>query len=44
MIGDDDTLGSLYFDQLFPMGVEAMLEGVDLVRMATHQRSPRTTR
>jgi len=31
-IGDDDTLGSLYFNHLFPMGVEAMLEGVDLVR------------
>ena len=31
-ISDDDTLGSLYFDQLFPLGVEAMLESVDLVR------------
>jgi len=31
-ISDDDTLGSLYFNQLFPLGVEAMLEGVDLVR------------
>jgi methionyl-tRNA formyltransferase len=31
-IGDDDTLGSLYFNHLFPMGVEAMLESVDLVR------------
>ena len=31
-IKDEDTLGSLYFDSLFPMGVEAMLEGVDLVR------------
>ncbi|MEM7404503.1 MAG: methionyl-tRNA formyltransferase [Pseudomonadota bacterium] len=31
-ITDDDTLGSLYFDKLFPMGVEAMLESVDLVR------------
>ena len=28
----DDTLGSLYFDSLFPMGVAAMLEGVDLVK------------
>jgi methionyl-tRNA formyltransferase len=27
-----DTLGSIYFDQLFPMGVAAMLEGVDLVK------------
>ena len=31
-ITDDDTLGSLYFDRLFPLGVEAMLESVDLVR------------
>jgi methionyl-tRNA formyltransferase len=31
-ISDDDTLGSLYFNHLFPMGVEAMLESVDLVR------------
>jgi methionyl-tRNA formyltransferase len=30
-IGDNDTLGSLYFDKLFPMGVDAMLEGMDLV-------------
>lgn len=28
----DDTLGSVYFDKLFPMGVEAMMESVDLVR------------
>jgi methionyl-tRNA formyltransferase len=31
-ITDDDTLGSVYFDKLFPLGVEAMLEAVDLVR------------
>jgi methionyl-tRNA formyltransferase len=31
-IADDDTLGSLYFDKLFPLGVEAMVESVDLVR------------
>lgn len=31
-IGPDDTLGSIYYDKLFPMGVEAMLEAVDLVR------------
>ncbi|MBH16046.1 MAG: methionyl-tRNA formyltransferase [Gemmatimonadetes bacterium] len=31
-IEDDDTLGSLYFNKLFPLGVEAMLESVDLVR------------
>jgi methionyl-tRNA formyltransferase len=31
-ISDTDTLGSVYFDRLFPMGVEAMLESVDLVK------------
>jgi methionyl-tRNA formyltransferase len=31
-IRDDDTLGSIYFDHLFPMGIEAMLEAIDLVR------------
>jgi methionyl-tRNA formyltransferase len=31
-IGPDDTLGSIYFDSLFPMGVDAMLESIDLVR------------
>ena len=31
-IGPDDTLGSLYFGQLFPLGVEAMVESADLVR------------
>jgi methionyl-tRNA formyltransferase len=31
-IGPKDTLGSVYFDRLFPMGVEAMLESIDLVK------------
>jgi len=31
-ISADDSLGSVYFDRLFPMGVEAMLEAVDLVK------------
>jgi len=31
-IGPNDTLGTVYFDRLFPMGVEAMLEAVDLVK------------
>lgn len=37
-IGPDDTLGSIYFDRLFPMGVDAMVEAVDLVREG---RAPR---
>ena len=32
LLEPDDTLGSVYFDKLFPMGVEAMMESVDLVR------------
>lgn len=31
-ISDTDTLGTVYFDRLFPMGVDAMLESVDLVK------------
>ncbi len=31
-ITDEDTLGSVYFDKLFPLGVEARMEAVDLVR------------
>src|SRR5687767_8150589 len=31
-IAPDDTLGSLYFNQLFPMGVDAMMEALQLVR------------
>ncbi len=31
-IGPDDTLGSIYFNSLFPMGVDAMLESIELVR------------
>jgi len=31
-IGPTDTLGTVYFDRLFPMGVDAMLESIDLVK------------
>src|SRR3954465_9605997 len=31
-VSDTDSLGSVYFDRLFPMGVEAMMEAVDLVK------------
>src|SRR6267143_5726671 len=33
----DDTLGSVYFDRLFPMGVQAMLEAADLVMTGKHR-------
>jgi methionyl-tRNA formyltransferase len=38
-ISGTDTLGTVYFDRLFPMGVDAMLEGVDLVKAG---KAPRT--
>jgi methionyl-tRNA formyltransferase len=31
-IGPDETLGDVYFKKLFPLGVDAMMEAVDLVR------------
>jgi methionyl-tRNA formyltransferase len=30
-IGPDDTVGSLYFEKIFPLGVEALVEAADLV-------------
>ena len=36
-IAPDDTLGTVYFDRLFPMGVKAMLEAADLVVGAKHR-------
>jgi methionyl-tRNA formyltransferase len=39
-IGHEDTLGSLYFNRLFPMGVEAIAEAVKLVRIGTAPRVP----
>src|SRR5262245_4926270 len=36
-IGPDDTLGSVYFDRLFPIGVQAMLEAADLVVSGRHR-------
>src|SRR6185436_972841 len=35
-IGENDTLGQVYFDRLFPLGVEAMLEAADLVVAGRH--------
>jgi methionyl-tRNA formyltransferase len=35
-IGPDDTLGDVYFKQLFPLGVEALLEAADLVVAGRH--------
>jgi methionyl-tRNA formyltransferase len=37
-IGPEDTTGSLYFNRLFPLGVEALAESVDLIKAG---RAPR---
>ena len=38
-IGPDETLGDVYFNKLFPMGVQAMLEAADLVVAGKHQET-----
>ena len=39
-IGPDDTTGSLYFNHLFPMGVDAILESIDLVKAGKAPKIP----
>jgi methionyl-tRNA formyltransferase len=39
-IGPDDTTGSLYFNTLFPMGVDAMVEAVELIKKGKAPRIP----
>lgn len=39
-IGPDDTAGSLYYNTLFPLGVEAVLDAVDLVADGEAPRQP----
>jgi methionyl-tRNA formyltransferase len=34
-IGPDETLGDIYFNKLYPMGVDAMMESLDLVKAGT---------
>lgn len=36
-VGPDETLGDVYFNKLFPMGVKAMLEAADLVCAGKHK-------
>jgi methionyl-tRNA formyltransferase len=36
-ISENDTLGTVYFDRLFPMGVQAMMEAADLVVAGKHK-------
>ncbi len=39
-IKPEDTTGSLYFNRLFPMGVDAMVEAVDLIKKGKAPRIP----
>jgi methionyl-tRNA formyltransferase len=39
-IGPNDTTGSLYFNTLFPMGVDAMMEAVELIKKGKAPRIP----
>jgi methionyl-tRNA formyltransferase len=38
-VGENDTLGNVYFERLFPMGVQAMLEAADLVVAGKHKET-----
>jgi len=39
-ISPDDTVGSVYFERLFPMGVQSLLEAADLVVSGQHTEVP----
>jgi methionyl-tRNA formyltransferase len=39
-IGDDDTLGTVYFNHLFPMGIIALQEAADLVLSGRATQTP----
>jgi len=36
-IGPDESVGELYFNKLFPLGIQALLEAADLVASGAHQ-------
>jgi methionyl-tRNA formyltransferase len=38
-ISPDDTLGTVYFDRLFPLGVQALMEAADLVFSGKHKQT-----
>jgi len=39
-IGPDETTGSVYFNRLFPMGIDAMVEAVELIRKGKAPKIP----
>ena len=41
-IGPDETLGDIYFKKLYPMGVDAMIESLDLVKAGSAPKQVQT--
>jgi methionyl-tRNA formyltransferase len=39
-ISPDDTVGSLYFEKLFPVGIEALVESIELIKKGIAPRIP----
>ena len=39
-ISPDDTVGTLYFDKLFPLGVAALIESIELIHAGKAPRTP----
>ncbi len=39
-ISPDDTVGSLYFNKLFPLGIEALVESIELIKQGIAPRIP----
>lgn len=43
-IGEEDTVGSLYFGQLFPLGIESLIEAVGLIKGGAPPEIPQDER
>jgi len=43
-IGPNETLGDVYFNKLFPLGVQALLDATDLVMAGRHAETPQDER
>ena len=39
-ISPDDTVGAIYFNKLFPLGIEALAESIELIKQGTAPRIP----
>ena len=39
-VSPDDTVGSLYFEKLFPLGIEALVESIELIKKGMAPRIP----